>query len=119
MLWHFEYSVDEMGEVPQGVDLIGFDVSVNRVLRKRQAEKDYFHPQHEFLHAWLTHYGECSEPEADSFIEGLKAQERAEFQERFGGIEDLGLPDDPLNSSDVHSDKNDNVISIDLYRKKK
>ncbi|MCW8932032.1 MAG: hypothetical protein OQL19_17590 [Gammaproteobacteria bacterium] len=119
VLWHFEYLADEMGEIPQGVDLIGFDVSVNRLLRKRQADKDYFYPQHEFLHDWLTHYGECSEPEADNFIEGLKAQERAEFQAQFGGIEDLDLQDDSLISSNIHSDKIDNVISLDLYRKKK
>ncbi len=119
VLWHFEYAVDEIGEIPLGVDLIGFDVSVNRLLRKRQADKDYFYPQHEFLHDWLTHYGECSESEADSFIEGLKAQERAEFQDRFGGIEDLELQDEPLISSDIHSNKIDNVISLDLYRKKK
>ena len=118
VLWHFEYSVDEMGEVFEGVDLIGFDAYVNRLLRKRQDEKDYFYPQHEFLHGSLTHYGEYSESEADSLLDGLQAQERAEFQAQFDGIEDLNMQAEPPSLSDVHSDMSDNVISLDSYRKK-
>ena len=118
VLWHFERSVDEIGEVPLGVDLIGFDVFVNRLLRKRRAEKDYFYPQHEFLHAWLTHYGERSEFEADRLIEGLKATERTAGQARYAGMMELTIQADALRSPDVHVDKSSNVISLDSYRKK-
>jgi len=119
VLWHFERSVDEIGEVPHDVDLIGFDVYVNRILRKRRAEKDYFYPQHEFLYAWLIHFGECSEAEADKHIEGLKVQERAEFQAQYNGLFDLDMPTEAPSSSGVHPDKNDNVISLSAYRKKR
>ncbi|MDX2504527.1 MAG: hypothetical protein QNL62_08630 [Gammaproteobacteria bacterium] len=118
ILWRFERSVEEIGEVPLGVDLIGFDVYVNRLLRNRKGEKDYFYPQHEFLRAWLTHYGECSEAEANRLMENLKAQERAEAQSRYDDIIELPVQADSQNASDAHFDKNTNVISLDSYRKK-
>jgi len=80
-------------------------VNANPLLRKRKAEKDYFTPQHEFLHAWLIHYGEYSTAQADRCIDLLKAKERADFAARHPG----------LVAPTEHAD---NVISLDAYKKK-
>jgi len=123
VLWHFEYSVNETGEVPHGIDLIGFDTYANRILRKRKGEKDYFYPQHEFLHLWLTHYGNCNTADADRQIEQLQAKERTEAQSRFDDITELSIPPESQNSSDTAFDKDafdqeSKVVSLDAYRKK-
>ena len=116
VFWHFERSAEETGEVLQNVDLIGFDAYVNRILRNRKGEKDYFYPQHKFLRSWLIHYGQCTKAEADQHIDSLQAQERAEAQSLFGDITELPLPTETQNISDVDFD-NTNVVSLDDYRK--
>ncbi|MCU7939705.1 MAG: hypothetical protein KZQ64_03065 [gamma proteobacterium symbiont of Bathyaustriella thionipta] len=123
VLWHFEHSVNETGEVPQGVDLIGFDTYANRILRKRKGEKDYFYPQHEFLHLWLTHYGDCNEAGADKQIEQLQAKERAQAQSKYDDILEVTIPPELQNSSDTTVnrdafDQESKVVSLDSYRKK-
>ncbi|OUS25998.1 hypothetical protein A9Q99_19670 [Gammaproteobacteria bacterium 45_16_T64] len=103
--WHFRHWVEDWRRVPTGVDLIGLDIFVNQLLRKRKAEKNYFTPQHEFLHAWLIHYGEYCTAQADECIDRLKAKERADFAARHP---DLVTP----------TEHADNVISLDAHRKK-
>ncbi len=125
VVWHFRNSVDESQEVPTEVDLIGFDDFANQLLRKRKAEKDYFYPQREFLHAWLRHYGEYNIVQADACIEILREKERAELAVRNPNLShsESGRPNPPTDSSlssDDHTDKTlgNNVISLDAFRKK-
>lgn len=118
VVWHFRRWVDDYGDVPTEVDLIGFDVFVNQLLRKRQSEKDYFTPQHEFLHGWLKHYGEYSTVQADRCIESVKKNERADFQARHP---DLVPPTELTHTqltSELHIDLSNNVVALDDYRKK-
>ncbi len=82
VLWHFRSWVDNHGELPTDVDLIGLDVFANQLYRKRRDEKEYFTPQHEFFRAWLIHYGEYSPSQADAAIDCIKAKERADFDAR-------------------------------------
>ena len=117
VLWHFEHSVEEVGKVLQDVELIGFDSYINRILRNRKGEKDYYYPQHKFLRAWLSNYGECSEEEADRLIENLQARERADAQARFDDITERSLQTESQNISDAHFDNMNNVVSLDAYRK--
>lgn len=116
--WHFRNWADEIGAVPAGVDLIGRDVFVNQLLRIRKGEKDYFKPQREFLHAWLTHYGEYNTAQADASIARLRAKERADAADRYPGLvasrecQNASLP------SDAQTELGNNVILLDAYRKK-
>ncbi len=118
VVWHFRSWADDRGAVPTKVDLIGQDFFVNQLLRKRKAEKDYFTPQNEFLHAWLTHYGEYSMAQADESIANLKAKERADFAAKHPDL----FPSRELQNTSVPSDADtgfgNNVISLDAYRKK-
>ncbi len=100
------------------VDLIGLDAFANQLLRKRKAEKDYFYPQREFLHAWLRHYGEYSTAQADACIDSLKAKERADFAARHPDLIPQTEHMDTSLSSDAHTDLSNNVIALDAYRKK-
>ncbi len=115
---HFRSWADEMGEVPIEVDLIAFDDFANQLPRKRKAEKDYFVPQHEFLHAWLTRYGEYNVAQAEACIEKLKAKERADFSVRHPNLIPPSKPTEALHSTDTHAASSNNVISLDTYRKK-
>ncbi len=110
VVWHFRRCAYDGGDVPTEVDLIGFDIFVNQILRKRQAEKDYFIPQHEFLHAWLIDYGEYNTAQADACIDGLRAKERADFAARHP---ELNYSSDPTDMQ-----CSNNVIALDAYRKK-
>ena len=108
--WHFRRWIDDWEDVPTGIDLIGFDVFTNKILRKRKGEKDYFIPQHEFLHAWLRNYGEYNTAKADACIDGLRAKERADFAARYPELNHSSDPTDTPCSN--------NVIALDAYRKK-
>ena len=116
--WHFRRWADDAGDVPTEVDLIGQDVFANQLLRKRKAEKDYFTPQREFLHAWLTHYGEYSTARADESINRLKAKERADFAARHPGLNLQTGHREPSLSSDAPAEPGNNVIALDAYRNK-
>lgn len=122
VVWHFnnwaDEMADDMGGVPTGIDLISFDVFANQLLRRHKAEKDYFTPQHEFLHAWLTRYGEHNTAQADECIDRLNVKERVDSAARYPDLmpsienKNASLP------SDAHTDFGSNVISLDAYRKK-
>ncbi|MBL4761450.1 MAG: hypothetical protein JKY93_01970 [Gammaproteobacteria bacterium] len=126
--WHFRRWADDFGDVPTGVDLIGIDAFVNQLLRKRKAEKDYFYPQREFLHAWLIHYGEHNTAQADACIDSLQAKERADFAARHpelvhpeSGHSESDHPSEPTDTPclmGVHIELSNNVIALDAYRKK-
>ena len=120
--WHFNRSVDEIGAVPEGVDLIGFDAFINDLLRKHKSEKDYFYPQHKFLHAWLIHYGETTAAQADQHIQQLKNQERAEHHMRYNATtEQHSEPSiDPLSADNTEQGHDlSNVVFIDTFKKNK
>ncbi len=108
--------------------VFGLDAFANQLIRKRKTEKDYFTPQHEFLHAWLKHYGEHNSFQADACIDILKAKERADFAAQYP---ELSHPEliNPRESSDTlcltgdhtvanNVESNNNVIALDAYRKK-
>jgi hypothetical protein len=143
VVWHFRRWVDDLGDVPTGVDLIGHDVFANQLLRKRKAEKDYFYPQREFLHAWLRSYGEHNIAQADACIDMLQAKARADFAARHPELVHLRSgrlepdhsepehaepghsksmqPNESTESPGVtgtHTARSNNVISLDAYRKK-
>lgn len=128
VVWHFERSVDEIGDVPTDVDLIGFDAYVNHILRKRKGEKDYFNPQHAFLHHWLMQYADLSESQADQHINVLKEQERAEYQVRHHMMSALAddvlsqpIPEHVAIPNDTNKQDRDlsNVVCLDTFRKNK
>ncbi|MBL4765987.1 MAG: hypothetical protein JKX67_12065 [Colwellia sp.] len=120
--WHFECLVDERGEIPTEVDLIGFDDHVNSMIRKRNAEKDYFEPRHAFLQHWLSEYGELTEQQAAKEIIDLKNQERAMYQAQHEivqhKIEQEHIDRFVGQSKEIISPTN-NVVSLDSYRTKK
>ncbi len=117
--WYFRRWADDSGNVPTGVDLIGLDVFANQLLRQRKADKTYFYPQREFLHAWLRHYGEYSTAQANACIDSLNAKERADFAARHPDLIPPTKHTDASLSSDDHTDlSNNNVISLDAYRNK-
>lgn len=121
--WHFRRWADERGEVPIEVDLISFDLFANQLLRKRKAEKDYFTPQHEFLHAWLINYSEHNTAQADACIDILNAKERADFAARHPepNHSESDHPNKPSDTSCLmgnHAVSSNNVITLDAFRKK-
>lgn len=118
VVWHFRRCVDDWGDVPTEVNLINFDIFANQILRKRKAEKDYFIPQHEFLHAWLKHYGEYSTAQADACINSLNAKERAAFVARHPELYQSREPTDTRYLKGDHASPSNNVIVLDAYRKK-
>ena len=118
VVWPFRRCVDDLGEVPTKVDLISFDAFVNQIIRKRKDEKDYFIPQHEFLHAWLRHYGEYNTAQADACIDILKAKERADFAARHPELNHSSEPTDTSCLTSDHAAPSNNVIALDAYRKK-
>jgi|GEM_PF-3930506 len=74
-----------MSFIPTGVDLLGFDTSVNQLLRIRKADKNYFTPQHEFSHAWLTKHCSYTSAQVDVCIESVKAKQWATSSMRGAG----------------------------------
>ena len=116
--WHFRRWADDSGNVPTGVDLIGHDVFANQLLRQRKAEKTYFSPQREFLHAWLRHYGEYNTAQADVCIDSLQAKERADFAARHPDLIRPKEPTEPSCLTGAHTALSNNVIALDAYRKK-
>ncbi|EPJ43411.1 MAG: hypothetical protein OFPII_41780 [Osedax symbiont Rs1] len=128
--WHFRNWVDDIGYVPTEVELIDQDVFVNQLLRKRRAEKDYFYPQHEFMHHWLKHYGGYNHAQADRCIAIARDQMRGKLHARHS---ELMTASDllPLHSASVqeaaiepdthaaeYTGTASNVISLDAYRKR-
>jgi hypothetical protein len=118
VIWHFRNWADVRGVLPTKVDLIGQDFFVNQLLRRRKTKKDYFTPQNEFLHAWLTHYGEYSMAQADSSIARLKAKERADFAAKHPDLFPSSEPQNISVTPDTDTGFGNNVISLDAYRKK-
>ncbi len=118
VFWHFEQAVYETGEVLQDVDLIGFDAYVNDIIRNLKGGKDYFFPKREFLRYWLSHYGNCSEKEADKLIEILREKERRQVQSQFDDILEQGIPPELQNGSDADLEQKSKIVSLDTYRKK-
>ncbi len=116
VIWHFRSVADEQRTLPSGVDLITHDVFVNKLLRKRKAEKKYFEPQYEFLFGWLKQYGQYNSAQTDQYMEYYRAKERATFAAKYPGLAQGNRA--PNNSVAGISSDADNVISLDTYRKK-
>jgi len=116
--WLFEYTVDELGEVPTDVDLIGFDVLTNRMLRKSKGKKDYFEPRYIFLQRWLNQYGELTEQQAENKIIDLKNKERAEYQAE-NQIAQASTESNYEHQSEQQAIGISNVVSLDIFRKNK
>jgi|GEM_PF-5246289 len=129
VVWHFRHSIhEEMSSIPTGIELLGFDTSVNQLFRIRKIDKDYFTPQYEFLHAWLTRYCFYTSEQVDGCIEKYKAKQWAEVNARYMASTHLDANDviNLLNNYGGLNDKNlnieqsnDNVVSLEAYRKNK
>lgn len=117
VFWHFEQAVLEIGEVFQNIDLIGFDTYANRILRNLKDKKDYCYPQHELLRSWLIHYGNYSKAQTNKMMQKLQEQERIQAQSLFDDIIEFPLEKEDGDISDEKF-KNNNVVSLDAYRKK-
>lgn len=116
VVWHFKQSVNEIGSVPEGIDLIGFDAYINHQLRKQKGKKDYFYPQHQFLHDWLTQYGQVTTTEADQRVEQLKARELAEYQAQDNIMQTL--VDEQLSAQKIDQTSDlSNVVFLDAFKK--
>ncbi|MCK5893629.1 MAG: hypothetical protein KAG53_04295 [Endozoicomonadaceae bacterium] len=122
--WHFRRASDKQGHVLTGVDLIEQDVFINQLIRKRGKIKNYFFPYREFLRLWLVRFSGHTVNEADIRIAQLQAKEPAEFAEQHPElIASHSLPptvstkNTASNTATPPSNKNNNVIVLDDYRK--
>lgn len=136
VVWHFRRWVDdayyEKGLFPEGAGLIGHDVFVNHLLRKRKGEKDYFYPQREFLHGWLRHCGAYNTSQADACIKILAAKDCADFAAKYPDLKTTSdtnavsqaayssLPSriNTPSATNFGTEFGGNVISLDAYRKR-
>ena len=125
--WHIEMTADEMGELPAGIDLIGFDSYINHTLRSHKGGKDYFVPQQAFLHQWLCEYSSCSRAQADQKIKALQEQEKARYQAMHNSMFDVFTDNataemealiTELDDMNVKHNHENNVIQVDFSRKK-
>ncbi len=116
--WHFDSEVFNTGYVLEDFSLIFFDISVNQLLRKRKHDKDYFQPDHLFLHGFLTSYSELNRLEIDRLLKKFKSFSIKRFDQEMKlakNAED-NVAREQLNQQFIN--KHDNVISLDAFRKK-
>lgn len=116
--WHFRRWVEDIGNVPTDAELIGQDVFVNHLIRKRKADKSYFFPQREFLRNWLNRYGDYSTSQTEGLIDNLKSNERAEFAARHPELVPPSELSELSRPPKAPAGTSNNVISLDAYRNK-
>lgn len=115
---HFRRWVDAVGSTPSEADVIGQDVFVNQLPRKRNADDDAFIPQHKFLQAWLTRYGDFSADQAGACIATLVEQADVDFAEQYSEQPTSNeIEENPL-ALDATIKDSDNVVSLETRRDK-
>ncbi len=115
--WHFsEYYSASPGYFPEGEELLNFDDSVNRLMRKPKGSPDYIYPDNVLLKRTLIEIGQVSASAASDMIDQLQTLKRQEREEHTAQLVDVETKQKEAFDLEypVHQG---NVISLGKYRK--